>query len=185
MRAPLLFGASQLRAAIAARRPGSSYLRVFSFQAHRSSVGASRPDDPSVAVGPLNGYGQRHVGLSAMANELRLNVVGFPDSDVDERADLASDLATELRDLDAHEISPGPASRPPGAKGTALEWAQLVVGVAGALPPLIGAIEHWLVRHPGVSITLEIEGDQLAVTDLSPAERHELIETWMRRHGVE
>jgi hypothetical protein len=115
--------------------------------------------------------------------DVRIHVAGFPDSDLEERAELAWELLAELRELDAYDVRRPPASAPPGAKGDALEWAELVVSVAGTLPPLLGAVQSWLGRRRGASVTLEVDGDRLTLADPSPDERRELIETWTRRHG--
>jgi hypothetical protein len=110
-------------------------------------------------------------------------VAGYPDSDSDERAELAWRLQRELLRLEVEHVS-RPSGRPPaGAKGSALEWAQLVVTLGGSLPALIAAVRGWLGRHPGASITLEIDGDRLTLSDPSQSERRELIDTWVQRHG--
>jgi hypothetical protein len=57
------------------------------------------------------------------------------------------------------------------------------VTLAGSLPPFVAAVRGWLDRHPGASITVEIDGDQLALSDASPRERRQLIAAWMARHG--
>jgi hypothetical protein len=72
---------------------------------------------------------------------------------------------------------------PEGAKGAGLEWAQLVVTLAGTLPPFIVALQGWLGRHPRAAVTLEIGGDKLSIPDASPAERRRLVETFLARHG--
>jgi hypothetical protein len=116
--------------------------------------------------------------------ELRLHVRGYPDSDDEERADLAWRLREDLRDhgLDhvSHPSIPGPA----GAKGAALEWAQLVVSLAGTVPPLIMALQGWLGRHPRAAVTLEIDGDRLTLDEAAPAEQRRLVDAFLDRHGA-
>ena len=70
--------------------------------------------------------------------ELRLQVAGYPDSDDEERAELASRLKRELGEHGIDEVAHPGAPAPPGVKGGAVEWAQLVVGFAGSVPP------HWI-----------------------------------------
>jgi Effector Associated Constant Component 1 len=115
--------------------------------------------------------------------EVRLHVAGYPDSDAEERAELTWRLEQELRELDVEDVSRPGCNVPAGAKGSALEWAQLVVSFAGALPALVAAVRGWQGRHQGASITMEIDGDRLTLTDLPADERSDLLETWMARHG--
>jgi hypothetical protein len=115
--------------------------------------------------------------------KLKLRVAGYEDSDAKERAELAMSLEEDLRELNVDEVSHPPVDSPSGAKGSTLEWAQLVVTLAGNLPALTGAVRAWLGRHPGASLTLEIDGDSITLSDPSASERRELIDAWMRRHG--
>jgi hypothetical protein len=115
---------------------------------------------------------------------IRLHIAGYEDSDPEEQAELAWRLEEELRQLDdADDISHPQTTAPGGAKGSGLEWAQLVVDLAGSLPALVGAVRSWLRRHPGASITVEIDGDAVTLSDASASERRELIEAWLKRHG--
>jgi hypothetical protein len=115
--------------------------------------------------------------------ELHVHVAGYPDSDDEERAELAWRLREEIREHGIDDVSQPPVRPPPGAKGGALEWAQLVVGFAGTVPPLIMALQGWLGRHPRASITLEIGGDKLRLDEASPADRERLLEAFLARHG--
>ena len=115
--------------------------------------------------------------------ELHVHVAGYPDSDDEERAELAWRLGEEIREHGIDEVS-RPAVRPPaGAKGGGLEWAQLVVTFAGVLPALIPAVQGWLGRHEGAAVTLEIDGDRLTLDEASPADRRRLMEAFLARHG--
>jgi hypothetical protein len=115
--------------------------------------------------------------------ELRVHVAGYPDSDREERADLAWRFREELRDQGIDDVSHPSSSPPPGAKGVGLEWAELVVSLAGTMPPLIMALRGWLGRHPGVAVTLEIDGDRLILDKASPTEQRRLVEAFLDRHG--
>jgi hypothetical protein len=115
--------------------------------------------------------------------QIRLHVGGYADSDPEERAELAWRLQRELHQLDIDNISHESAGETPrGAKGSGVEWAQLVVTFAGSLPALVAMLRSWLGRHPGSSITLEIDGDRLTLNELSASERSELIAAWTKRH---
>jgi hypothetical protein len=116
--------------------------------------------------------------------DVRLHVVGYADSDPEEQAELAWRLQQELTELDVEGVAHARKEEAlPGAKGSAAEWAQLVVTSLASLPPLVVALRSWLGRHPQTSITLEIDGDRLTLSDPSASERSELIATWMARHG--
>ena len=115
--------------------------------------------------------------------EVLVHVVGYPDSDQEERADLASRLRDEIRDHGIDDVSHPGAEPPPGSKGGALEWAQLVVTLAGTVPSLVMAMQGWLGRHPNAAVTLEIDGDRLTLDEASADERQRLLETFLARHG--
>jgi hypothetical protein len=115
--------------------------------------------------------------------ELHVQVVGYPDSDEEERADLASRLRDEIREHGIDDVSHPSVRPPPGSKGGALDWAQLAVTFAGTMPPLVMAIQGWLGRHPNAAVTLEIGGDRLTLDEASPADRQRLLEAFLARHG--
>jgi Effector Associated Constant Component 1 len=115
---------------------------------------------------------------------LRLEVQGLPDSDDEERAQLAGLLRDEMLDNGVEEVAHPDARASEGAKGASLEWAQLVVGLAGSLGPLLSALRGRLGRHPDAAVTLEIDGDKLTLDAASPAERQRLVETFLARHGT-
>jgi hypothetical protein len=116
--------------------------------------------------------------------QLRVQVQGLPDSDDEERAELASRLREEMVEQGVEEVAHPEARAPEGAKGAALEWAQLVVGLAGSIGPLLAALRGWIGRHPDAGITLEIEGDKLTLDRASPADRQRLVEAFLARHGA-
>jgi hypothetical protein len=116
--------------------------------------------------------------------QLRVQVQGLPDSDDEERAELASRLREEMIEQGVDEVGYPQAEAPIGAKGTALEWAQLVVGLAGTIGPLLTALRAWLGRHPGAAISLEIDGDKLTLDAASPADQQRLVEAFLSRHDA-
>jgi hypothetical protein len=115
--------------------------------------------------------------------EIQLSVLGYADSDDQERAELTRGLGTHLSAYRIADVSHPPAIAPQGAKGSALEWAQLVVGFSGSLPALIALLRSWQQGHRGASIEIEIDGDRLMLEDPSEAERIKLVDTWLERHG--
>ena len=88
-----------------------------------------------------------------------------------------------MREQGVDEVSHPSVPPPPGAKGGAVEWAQLVVTLAGTVPPLIMALQGWLGRHPSAAVTLEIDGDTLTLGEAAPDEQRRLVETFLARHG--
>jgi hypothetical protein len=114
--------------------------------------------------------------------EVRLHVAGYPDSDAEERAGLAAGLRDEIAD-GVEDVSHPSLQPPPGAKGSALEWAQLLVTMVGTLPPLVVAVRGWLARHEGAAVTVEIDGDTLTLGNASDAEQRRLVEAFLARHG--
>lgn len=114
-----------------------------------------------------------------------MHVGGFPDSDPEEQAELAWRLQDDLVASDVGNVSRPPAPEPEGAKGAALEWAQLTVTLAGSLPALVAAVRGWRDRHPRASVTLEIDGDRVTLSDGSSREGRALLEAWVQHHGDE
>ena len=114
--------------------------------------------------------------------DMRLHVAGYRDSDAEERAELTWQLEQELRELDVDAVRRPSAEAPEGAKGSGMEWASLVVSFAGALPALVAMVRTWQSRHEGATISIEIDGDTLTLTNPSTSERAELIEDWIAEH---
>lgn len=115
--------------------------------------------------------------------DVRVAVAGYPDSDDEERADLTTRLRADLEANDLEVAHPS-AATPAGSKGAGLEWAQLVVTLAGTVPAMVAALEGWMGRHRGASVSLEIDGDRLTLADVSEADQRRLVETFLARHGA-
>lgn len=115
--------------------------------------------------------------------DVRVDVAGYPDSDDEERADLAGRLRADLEAVDV-EVAHPEAEAPAGSKGAGLEWAQLVVTLAGTVPAMVAALQGWLGRHHGATVSLEIDGDKLTLADASEADQRRLVETFLARHGA-
>jgi hypothetical protein len=115
--------------------------------------------------------------------DVRVEVAGYPDSDDEERADLTTRLRADLEAVDL-DVSHPAADAPEGSKGAGLELAQLVVSFAGTVPAMIAALQGWLGRHRGATVSLEIDGDKLTLEDASEADQRRLVETFLSRHGA-
>jgi len=116
--------------------------------------------------------------------QAQISVIGLEGTDGHERADLASDLRDHLLTEDVvDEVQHPPVPAPDGGKGTFFEWTQLVVTLAGSLPALITAIRAWQTQSSGASVSVSIDGDEVTLTDATPAERTALVNAWLRRHG--
>jgi hypothetical protein len=115
--------------------------------------------------------------------DVRVHVAGYPDSDDEERADLATRLRADLLAHDL-EVAHPQAEAPPGSKGAGLEWAQLVVTMAGTMPAMVAALQGWLGRHRGATVSLEIDGDKLTLEHAGEADQRRLVETFLARHGA-
>jgi hypothetical protein len=116
--------------------------------------------------------------------DVHVHIRGFPDSDDEERADLAWRLREDLLDADVGGVSSALADTPPGVKGAALAWDKLIVGPVRSLPGFVSVVLRWMQRHPEAAITLEIDGDTLALDTASESERHDALIAFASRHDA-
>jgi len=119
--------------------------------------------------------------------QLRIKIDPGPDASDEELENLTRQLREELIELDIGSVDLGLADgTPAGSKsGLPIDWTTLFVTLAasgGVITTMITAIQAWLIRHYGRSVTLEIGGDKLHVTDLSSEEQQRLINAWLSRH---
>jgi hypothetical protein len=105
------------------------------------------------------------------------------ESDPHHAAELTWDLKEELEQSRAESIEHADAVAPAGAKGGALEWAQLIVTFSGGLPGLLALIRGWADRNEDAGVSLEIDGDRLVLGAATPAERREALDAFLARHG--
>jgi hypothetical protein len=121
---------------------------------------------------------------------VELLVVLEPEAGADaEEADrLGRQLRQELRELDVDAVTPVPAgAAPAGAKGVdAASVTELLVTLSasgGVFVTVVATVKDWLARRgAGHRITMTIDGDTLRLDGASPAERAQLVETFVRRH---
>ena len=91
--------------------------------------------------------------------EARLHIVGYPDSDDEERAELAWRLEEDVRAADVEAVA-----RP------------------AAVAPL-AAVVGWNQRHPGAAVTVELRGDKLTLDRATEEERSRLVQAFLDRHA--
>lgn len=121
---------------------------------------------------------------------MELLVVLEPETgaDAEETELLGRSLRRELRSLDVDDVAAVPApAAPPGSKGVdAAAATELLVTLSaggGVFAMVVATVKDWLARRAGGhKITLTIDGDTLELDRASPAERAELIDTFVRRH---
>jgi hypothetical protein len=120
--------------------------------------------------------------------ELRVVLAPDPDTDPDDAERLGRLLRDELRDLDVDDVEPVEGTAPPdGAKSgvwTSLtEWL-VTLGGGGVLAPVIGTITAFLTRGAGNhKVTVTIDGDTIELGRATDAERAQLVDAFVRRHG--
>ncbi len=127
--------------------------------------------------------------LTGMSQELRLHLAE-DDADDQRLAMLAAYLRTEVLRLDVEDVTALSAGQaPPGAKGSALaDIGGLLVTLgqsADSLRSVIAAIQAWLPRGLGRarSVRIEIDGDELVLTDATRTDQAQLVALFINRHG--
>ena len=109
-------------------------------------------------------------------------------ADAEETDSLGRSLRRELRSLDVDDVAAAAAGEAPaGAKGidaaAATELLVTLSASGGVLAMVVATVKDWLARRAGGhKITLTVDGDTLELDGASPAERAQLIDTFVRRH---
>jgi hypothetical protein len=120
--------------------------------------------------------------------EVTVVLVPDPETDPEDRERLGRQLRNELRELDVDDVSAVEGPPPPdGSKsGVVASLTELLVtmsGGGGVIVTVIATIRDWLSRRgAGHKVTVTIDGDTLELSSATPAERAELVETFVRRH---
>jgi hypothetical protein len=118
---------------------------------------------------------------------LDIRVGAGPDADAEEVAETTLQLRHELLDLDVDAVElPSGGEAPPGSRGVelaALGALLVTVSQSQLLAPVIAAIRAWVDGRPQRSIRLELDGDVLELSGVSPKEQRRLTEEWLRRHA--
>ncbi len=119
--------------------------------------------------------------------ELHVVLEPDPDTDPEDRERLGRQLRNELRALDVQAVSAVErAELPSGAKGVgpeATEWLLTLSAGGGVFVTVIATIKDWLGRRAGGhTVKVTVDGDTLELSGVTPAERAEVIRTFVRRH---
>jgi Effector Associated Constant Component 1 len=117
------------------------------------------------------------------AAKLLLRVGTATDDEPEFVNDLTWDLIETLKESPADSVERPPADVPDGAKGTALEWAQLAVSFSGGLPVIVGLIRAWVGRRPDAKVRIELDGDSLELDNASPELQDQLARAFLSRHA--
>lgn len=96
--------------------------------------------------------------------------------------DLTWDLMETLRESPADEVERPRAEQADGAKGSTLEWAQLIVSFSAGLPQIVSLIRGWVGRRPDAKVRIEIDGDVLELEKASPEVQDQLARAFLARH---
>ena len=120
--------------------------------------------------------------MSEIAIAVRLEA----DADSAELEDATAQLRRELLELDVDDVkapSGGPA--PVGTRGAAAAEIGTLLVAAGraAIAPIVLAIQSWVARRATRSVKLTIDGDSIEVSNVSPEDQRELIESFLARHA--
>jgi hypothetical protein len=101
---------------------------------------------------------------------------------------LCRQLRNELRSLDVEVVAPpGPEAAQPGARGGGVssltEWLVTTGTGGGVFARVVATIRNWLGRRAaGHKVTVTVDGDTLELSGVTPVERAEVVETFVRRH---
>jgi hypothetical protein len=122
------------------------------------------------------------------APRLLLSIGGPADSDPEEVDRSSRQLLAELRELDLDWTKLRVSTETPqGSKGVDTRLGAVLIGLssAGVVSPVIEAVREWLSRREdGVSVTLTIGGDTLALGSASDEAQEALVDAFVRRHRL-
>jgi hypothetical protein len=120
--------------------------------------------------------------------ELAIQIIGEPQADDEELAELSYRLRAELLELDVETVeqeSTGPI--PADAKGAGLlAIGGLIVRLTlspDALKGLVTGVRSWANRQRLSSVKLTLDGDSCEVTGRPSAEMERLVDLWIARHA--
>jgi len=122
--------------------------------------------------------------MSDIAIAVRLDA----DADAAELQDATSQLRRELLELDVDDVkAPDGGEAPPGTRGAVgAEIGTLLVAAGrAAIGPVVAAIQSWVARRASRSVKLTIDGDSIEVSNVSPDDQRELIQSFLARHAPE
>lgn len=111
-------------------------------------------------------------------------VVSSAGGDLADADDLAEQFRIELRENGFAVARPSPGDAPPGAKGDALGWAQLVVSFSGGLPTLVAAIRAFTQRDRTSKVTITVDDDTIEITAPTSRQQQQLVDTWLEHQAA-
>jgi hypothetical protein len=116
--------------------------------------------------------------------QLRVELGAGDGAGAEERDEAARALREELLELDVDDVRRPTEPAPPGARGldAATLGTLLVTLGQGTLGAVAAAVQRWVSRGGGRSVTLELDGDRIELTGVSAADQRRLIETFVARH---
>jgi hypothetical protein len=131
------------------------------------------------------------LGRAAMAEEqgeLAIEIIGDPQADDEELAELTYRLRDELLTLDVETAEQDASSPAPAdAKGVGfLAIGGLIVRLVlspDGLKSVVSGVRSWASRQHLSSVKLTLDGDTCEVTGRSSAEMERLIDLWIERHA--
>src|SRR5262249_22427655 len=117
---------------------------------------------------------------------LQLSITAEPGTDAEEMEDLTRRLRDDLLDHNVNSVEQTrTASAPPGAKGDPVTLGTLLVTLAasgGVLTTIINAVQSWLTRQDGHSVTIEVGGDKLVLSGVSSKQQQQLVDNFIKQH---
>ncbi len=124
--------------------------------------------------------------MNDQQTEVVLQIDAGPDADREELAELTLRLRDDLRDQDVGSVELARSGdAPPGAKGDAVEWGTLLVGVvsSGALTAVLTTANSWVGRQRRGRVRVKIGEDELVLSGMPSEEQRRLIDHWLARRG--
>ena len=122
------------------------------------------------------------------AAQVRVQVGAGSDADVEEVAELTSQLRQELLELDVEAVDlarSGPA--PDGTKAVdvlAIGGLILTLAKSSALGHVVAAVQGWLSRDSRRQVEIQMGGDTLKLTGATDEEQRRLVDAWLARHAA-
>lgn len=102
--------------------------------------------------------------------------------DTAEADDLAGRLRAEMLESGFDVERPESGAAPPGTKGDALDWAQLLVSFSGGLPALVAAVRAFTERDGKSTVTVTLDGDTIELTAPTSRQQQRLVDAFLDRH---
>jgi hypothetical protein len=118
---------------------------------------------------------------------LTLAVIGGPDTDREELADVTAQLRRRLLELDVDSVGfIRSEDIPAGAKpGDAVTIGALAVATAPtAMRAVLHVVQTWLENRPLCGVKVTIGGDSLELSNASRTEQGELVQAFVDRHTL-